>query len=175
MKTPVPGWDYTRWAGDSRPLDRPPLLPGEEERALPGTSVAEIHAYPLRPPGFEEPLFPTPDSRRAVAEHLLEAPWLCRASELRGRRGESVHASMEPVKLRRSEGRVDLVRLRRGGRCSWRKRRVVEILARWREVGAWWDDDLHVDRVVLRALLSGGGVVDLEREGSGWLLVGVVD
>ena len=43
------------------------------------TSVAEIHAYPARPEGFEEPLFPTRESRLAVAEHLLRAPWLGRA------------------------------------------------------------------------------------------------
>ena len=49
-------------------------------------SVAEIHAYPARPEGFEEPLFPTRESRLAVADHLLDAPWLSRASEL-GRPG----------------------------------------------------------------------------------------
>ena len=37
-------------------------------------SVSQIHSYPLRPEGFEEPLFPTLESRRAVAEHLLQAP-----------------------------------------------------------------------------------------------------
>ena len=38
-----------------------------------GTSVLEIHRYPLRPEEFEEPLFPTTASKRAIAGHLLEA------------------------------------------------------------------------------------------------------
>jgi hypothetical protein len=46
-----------------------------------GTSVSEIHRYPLRPEGFAEHLFPTRESRLAVGKHLLEAPWLSRASE----------------------------------------------------------------------------------------------
>jgi hypothetical protein len=47
-----------------------------------GVGVSEIHRYPLRPEGFEEPLFPTATSRKAVAAHLLRAPWLRRASEV---------------------------------------------------------------------------------------------
>ena len=43
-----------------------------------GVTAPEIHRYPLRPEGFEETLFPTAASKRAVAEHLLEAPWLGR-------------------------------------------------------------------------------------------------
>ena len=139
-------------------------------------SVSEVHVYPLRPEGFEEPLFPTAASKRAVVEHLLEAPWLSRASELEGRTGETAHALKEPVELRNSGGRVELVKLQGGRRCSWRKRRVVEVLDRWREVGRWWDEDRRKDRLVFRALLSGGVTVDLalERPG-GWFLVGVVD
>jgi len=190
MKTPVPVRDYTRRPGDSRPLDRATgsdrgsSLDGEEAAlsvkpvsatAALGTSVSEIHRYPLRPPGFEEPLFPTPGSRRAVAEHLLGAPWLCRASELSGGGGETVHVLGEPVELRRSDDHVHLIRSRRGRRCSWRRRRVTEILERWREVEAWWDDELRIDRLVFRVLLSGGGVVDLARDESGWFLSGIVD
>ena len=139
-------------------------------------SVSEIHVDPLRPEGFEEPLFPTAASKRAVVEHLLEAPWLSRASELEGRTGETAHALKEPVELRNSGGRVELVKLQGGRRCSWRKRRVVKVLDRWREVGRWWDEDRRKDRLVFRALLSGGVTVDLalERPG-GWFLVGVVD
>lgn len=138
-------------------------------------TVTEIHAYPLRPEGYEEPLFATAASRRAVLEHLLEAPWLSRASELRGHIGEAAHAPEEPVELRRSCGRVDLVRLGAGRRCRQEKRRVVEVLDHWREVGEWWDESRRVDRVVFRVLLSGGAVVDLARERSGWSLLGVVD
>jgi hypothetical protein len=149
-----------------------------EEGLLLGIDVAEIHAYASRPEGFEEPLFPTAESNRKIAEHLLEAPWLSRASELAERTGGSAHALEEPVELRNSPGRVEIVRLVGGRRCrsSWRRRRVEEVLDRWRRVDGWWDTDLRVDRVVLRVLLSGGVVVDLARERpGGWLLVGVVD
>ena len=77
------------------------------------------------------------------------------------------------MNLRVSHGRAEVVRPRTGG-CS--RRRVLEILERWREVKEWWDGDRCKDRFVFRVLLSGGVVVDLAREKSGgWLLVGVVD
>jgi hypothetical protein len=141
-----------------------------------GIDVSEIHAYPTRPEGFEEPLFPTAESNRKIVEHLLNAPWLSRASELRGRTGEVAHALDEPVELDDSREQTELVRLNAPRRCSWKRRRVVEILDRWREVGWWWDEDRQVDRLVFRVLLSGGIVVDLARERSGgWFLVGMVD
>ena len=146
---------------------------------MPGASVAEIHTYPSRPRDFQEPLFPTVESKRAVVEHLLEAPWLTRASELEGRGGEATHALHEPIELRRFQGRIELVRprqVRSERRCSWGKRRVIEILDRWREVGEWWNEERAADRLVFRVLLSGGTVVTLARERSGgWYLVGVVD
>jgi hypothetical protein len=143
---------------------------------LPNTNVSEIHAYPLRPPNFEEPLFPTADSKRAIMEHLLKAPWLTRASQLEGRIGEAVHAPEEPVKLRGCNNRVELVRTRSGKRCRWRRRMVVRILGRWRVSCNWWDEERYTDRFVFRVLLSGGAVVDLARERSGeWLIVGIVD
>lgn len=143
-----------------------------------GIGVSEIHAYPSRPKGFQEPLFPTAASNRKIAEHLLQAPWLFRASELEGRAGGAAHALEEPVELRSSPGRVEIVRLVGSRRCrySWRRRSVEKILDRWRRVDGWWDADRRVDRVVFRVLLSGGTVVDLARERSGgWLLVGVID
>jgi hypothetical protein len=144
--------------------------------ALLRIEVSDIHRYPTRPEGFEEPLFATEVSKRAVMEHLLEAPWLSRASDLEGRTGEAAHALKEPVELRNSGGRVELVRLGSGRRCSWRKRWVVEVLDRWREVGRWWDEDRHKDRLVFRAFLFGGLTVDLALERSGgWFLVSVVD
>jgi hypothetical protein len=150
-----------------------------EEGLLPGMDVAEIHAYPLRPEGFEEPLFPTAESNREIAEHLLEAPWLYRASELEGRTGGAAHALEEPVEVRNPPGGVEIVRLgeaKRRCRSSWRRRRVVRVLDRWRRIGGWWDPDYHLDGMVFRVLLSGGAIVDLARERSGdWLLVGVVD
>lgn len=141
-----------------------------------GIDVSEIHAYPTRPEGFEEPLFPTAESNRKIVEHLLNAPWLSRASELRGRTGEAAHALDEPVELDDSREQTELVRPNAPRRCSWKRRQVVEILDRWREVGWWWDEDRQVDRLVFRVLLSGGIVVDLARERSGgWFLVGMVD
>ena len=146
---------------------------------MPCTSVSEIHNYPPRPPGFEEPLFSTTGSRRAVAEHLLAAPWLGRASELVGNHtGESARAPGEPVELgRSSRGRVEVLRRpRRRGRCHWRRRRVARVLDRWREVGRWWDEGRRTDRLVFRVLLSDGAVVELGRERQGgWLLAGVAD
>ena len=144
-----------------------------------GISVAEIHRYPLQPEGYEEPLFPTPSSKREVMEHLLETPWLYRASDLRGCNGytgEVAHAREESVEV---EARGGCVRVVRPGRCrrrSWRRREVVEVLDRWREVRRWWNEEEHTDRLLFRVLLRGGEVVDLARERSGgWVLVGIVD
>ena len=138
--------------------------------------VSDIHRYPTKPEGFQEPLFATEVSKRAVMEHLLEAPWLSRASELEGCAGQAAHALEEPVELRNSGGRVELVRLQSRRRCSWRKRCVIKVLDRWREVGRWWDEDRYVDRMVFRVLLSGGAVIDLARERCReWFLVGMVD
>jgi len=139
-------------------------------------SVGEIHAYPARPVGFEEPLFPTRESRRAVAEHLLRAPWLGRASELEGGSGDSARTMREPIKLDGAAGRVGISwSSGRRRRCA-RRRLVVRELDRWREVSAWWDEERSTDRSVHRVLLSCGSVVDLSRERpGGWFLVGVVD
>ena len=143
---------------------------------MPTASISEIHRFPPRPEGFLEPLFPTPSSKRTVAEHLLEAPWLMRASELKERAGEAAHAPDEPVRLVVRGGRAEVVRLCAGRRCSWRRSKVLEVLDRWREVREWWEEDRHTDRFVFRVLLSGGAVVDLARERfGGWTLVGVVD
>jgi hypothetical protein len=145
---------------------------------LPGIEVSEIHAYPLKLEGFEEPLFPTVESNRKIVEHLLEAPWLSKASELEERTGGAAHVLEEPVELRNSHGRVESVRLVSIRRCrhSWRKRRVEKVLDRWRRVNRWWDEGRREDRMVFRVLLSDGAVVDLVRERCGdWLFVGVVD
>jgi hypothetical protein len=147
-----------------------------ERRGFALVSVSEIHAYPLRPEGFEEPLFPTAESNRKIVEHLLEAPWLKRASELEGHSGEAAHSLHEPVELRCPRGRRELVRPRGSRRCPWSKKRVVKVLDRWREVGEWWDEERHKDRLVFRVLLSCGSVADVARERSdGWFLVGMVD
>jgi hypothetical protein len=150
--------------------------PWRKEESLPAASISEIHGSPLRPEGFLEPLFPTPSSKREVAEHLLEAPWLIRASELEERAGQSAHLSEEPVRLEVRRGRVEVVRYCAGRRCFRRRSKVLEVLDRWREVKEWWDEDRHTDRLVFRVLLSGDAVVDLARERfGGWSLVGMVD
>ena len=138
-------------------------------------SVSEIHRYPLRPDGFEEPLFPTRESRRSVGDHLLRAPWLSRASEMEGRGGQAVHTLREPVEVERRHGCVRISWA--SGRRRYRKKRhVVEVLGRWREVRAWWDETLATDRNLVRVLLSDGSVADLARESCGaWSLVGVAD
>lgn len=136
-------------------------------------SVAEIHAYPARPEGFEEPLFQTGGSRRAVAEHLLRAPWLSRASEGAGSGGRAADARREPVEVEKLHGRVWVTRPPVRGRC--RKTWVAETLVRWREVGWWWDEKLAADRTTTRVLLSDGTVADLAREPDGWFVVGVQD
>ncbi len=138
-------------------------------------SVSEIHCYPLRPEGFEEPLFPTRESRQAVLDHLLRAPWLSRASEMEERGGQTVHARWESVELENRHGRLRIVWA--SGRSRRRKKQhVVEVLDRWREVRAWWDETRAKDRSLARVLLSDGSVVDLARENhGGWFLVGVTD
>ena len=138
-------------------------------------SVSEIHCYPLRPEGFEEPLFPTRESRLAVLDHLLRAPWLSRASEMEEREGQAAHARWEPVELENCHGRVRIVWASGRRRCR-KRRRVIEVLGRWREVRAWWDETRAKDRSLARLLLSDGSVVDLARESDGeWFLVGVTD
>jgi hypothetical protein len=104
---------------------------------LPGIAVSEIHAYPSKPEGFQEPLFSTATSKRAVVEHLLKAPWLSRASELQWGTGETAHTFEEPIEVRRSCGRVEIVRSHRDGGCSRRRERVVDVLDRWREIREW--------------------------------------
>lgn len=139
------------------------------------SSVAEIHRYPRRPSGFEEPLFQTAESKREIMAHFLEAPWLSRASELPRGVGESAHAIREPVQLLGEHGRVDLIRPARCRRGST-SRRVMRVLERWREVRAWWDEETRTDRFAFRVLLVGGAVAELALERSGgWFLVGVAD
>lgn len=137
-------------------------------------SVSEIHGYPLRPQGFKEPLFPTHESRRTVAEHLLAAPWLSRATEMASQGGQAVHVRREYVEIENRCGRMRVLWDSGKRRCR-KKRWVVEVLDRWREVRTWWDEDAGVDRAVVRVLLSDGAVVDLACEGSGWYLIGVAD
>lgn len=88
-------------------------------------TVSEIHTYPLRPEGFEEPLFHTPESRKRILEHLAASEWLGRASEAPRSYGRP------PEKMTQD--------------AAGRQERRV--LASWREVDGWWTEDGGVDRV----------------------------
>lgn len=142
-------------------------------------SVSEIHRYPLKPEGVEEPLWMTPEWRRSVLDHFCESSWLRRASELPRRIGstEAAHAAFEPVYILCQKRGLFIVRCESSGRSSrsWRKRLIVEVVDLWREVREWWRKDA-VDRLVVRVLLYGGAVVDLARyNAEEWVLVGIVD
>jgi hypothetical protein len=146
--------------------------------------VSEIHCYPARPEGFAEPLWPTPGSKRQVVDHLLGSPWLMRASELRVGTGQAARALAEPIELEVRDGcrAAEVVRPADTNHCRrhrrpWRRRRVLRVLDRWREVAGWWEGERGTDRFLFRVLLSGGCVADLalERPSGEWLLVGVVD
>jgi integrase len=138
-------------------------------------SVSEIHRYPLRPEGFEEPLFSTRESRLAVLDHLLRTSWLSRASEMEERGGQAAHARWEPVELENRHGRVRITWASGRRRCR-KRRHVVEVLGRWREVRAWWDETRAKNRSLARLLLSDGSVIDLARENGGeGFLGGVMD
>src|ERR671911_1178030 len=116
-------------------------------------SVSEIHRYPLRPDGFEEPLFPTMESRRAVLDHLLLSSWLSRASELEGRGGEAVHAGRETVDVKSRSGRVR-ISWASGRRRGRRERRIVEVLGCWRGGRGGGGEGRGAGRGLFRGVLS---------------------
>lgn len=59
---------------------------------------------------------------------------------------------------------------------SGRPRRIARGLECWREVREWWSENGR-DRVLYRAELSGGEVLDLARDrlSGEWTFMGVVD
>lgn len=146
-------------------------------------TVTEIHDYPHRPAGFEEPLFWDLEDKREAMEHYLATTWVQRASEIatkpigRGP-GEAAHARNERVRIERRED--DTLVLER--ECGQRRRRrsvrksVRKVLASWREVRGWWESG-GCDLTLYRLLLSDGAVVDVAwvRGEKVWKLVGVVD
>ena len=154
------------------------------------STVIEIHEYPLRPDGYEEPLFSDADKNREVMEHFLQAPWLDRASEYAvqttgyfsgsGRSGRALAEPLE-VGLFKERGRTvmrlgpcgghgqkagSLVR-RRVRRCSVRSGAIRRVVESWREVCGWWEEGGGLDFVVYRVELSYGAVVDLAHDRSG--------
>ena len=144
-------------------------------------SVSEIHRQPLRPPGFEEPLFLGRADKKEIAEHLRRsAGWLRRAGEVR--EGELQGTGEVCHVLARPDGSAHLVRGfagRPGGRCRRRRAirsRVERVVERWREVRGWWEPGRGADRLCFRVRLTDGAVVDLalDRAGS-WSLLRVLD
>ncbi len=147
------------------------------QTSVSAASVSEIHRYSLKPEGVAEPLWTTREWKRSVADHLAASRWLCRASEIKTRRGsgQTAHATDEPVYILVRERGAFVVRCQRPTGTSWRKRRVVEVIDLWREVRSWWSNDA-VDRLVVRVLLAGGLVADIaKRRPEEWALVGVMD
>ena len=104
--------------------------------------VSEIHAYPPRPVGYEEPLFHTRCSRKEILDHFAESGWLCRASELGPRTVESRTVG--------TRGDIDGRRVA-GGHPAGRVGRMGRVLSSWREVDRWWEANGGVD-VVWRLL-----------------------
>ena len=157
-------------------------------------TVSEIHDYPVRPEGYEEPLFGGPERDREIMEHFLKASWLERASE--HATGPSAVASgsgralAEPreVLVYREHGLpvMEVVEPRRKPRrkvrrCSVRSGAIRRTIDSWREVCGWWEDGGR-DLDVFRVELSSGAIVDLARERYNpdgkslrWLLVGIPD
>ena len=148
---------FTRREGSARPYpafyrigaDISTPNPGSRspasERSELDASVAEIHDHPLRPHGFEEPLFFGRAAKKAIAEHLkTSSSWLRKAGEAHaedlGRTGEVCHV------LQRPDGSAYLVRAgrRRPGThrretSGYAKRRIARVIERWREVRGWWN------------------------------------
>lgn len=81
-------------------------------------TVSEIHAYPLRPEGYAEPLFHDRNSRKEILEHLAESKWLFRASEAQRPKASEDQLTAE-----------------------------VAVLANWREVDRWWEEGGGVDLI----------------------------
>ncbi len=151
------------------------------------STVTEIHEYPLRPGGYEEPLFGDVNKEREVMEHFLQSSWLGRASEYAvqttGYFSGSGRALAEPLEVRlfKERGRTvmrllpcgdhgeeagSLVR-RRVRRCSVRSGAIRQVVESWREVRGWWEEGGGRDFVVYRVELSCGAVVDLAHDRSG--------
>jgi hypothetical protein len=105
------------------------------------TTVSEIHAYPLRPEGYAEPLFHDSKSRKEILEHFARSGWLSRASQAPEPARSSLIAS--------SRGRSEMEESR--------------ILASWREVDRWWEPDGGVD-VIWRLVESGRGKREMRAE-----------
>lgn len=144
------------WAGCARPLTLILLVKGgvltprvaatvgvgrssSARRVILETSVSEIHAYPLRPKGYAEPLFHSQQSRKRILEHFAESDWLFRASELRASEARRPEARW-PVRTRTDDTAKETGR----------------VIASWREVDRWWEPGGGVDVIWRRIETSCG-------------------
>ena len=80
-------------------------------------TVSEIHGYPLRPEDYAEPLFHDQSSRKEILDHLAQSEWLFRASEAQRPKAKTKDKLVAEV----------------------------AVLASWREVDRWWEEDGGVD------------------------------
>lgn len=103
-------------------------------------TVSEIHAYPLRPEDYAEPLFHSARSRREILEHLAKSNWLFRASQAPRRQPRPATAAFT------DQEKVD-----------------SRLIASWREVDRWWEPEGGVD-VIWRLSETRAGRQELRAE-----------
>ena len=96
-------------------------------------TVSEIHAYPLRPAGYAEPLFHDQRSKKEILEHLAQSEWLFKASQA-------------PAPTARDAARL-----------TEASTEEVTMLASWREVDRWWEEGGGVDRLCYLVSTTSGG------------------
>jgi hypothetical protein len=113
-------------------------------------TASEIHAYPLRPDGYAEPLFHSRRSRQEILEHFARSGWLSRASE--APRTPEVCSLAEPTRVSAATSSTGPV----GVEAS-------RVIASWREVDRWWEPGGGVD-VVWRLVESGRGKQEVMAE-----------
>jgi hypothetical protein len=130
-----------------------------EAKSTTVTTVSEIHAYPLRPEGYAEPLFHDSKSRKEILEHFARSGWLSRASE--APEAPVIPKVTEVTEVCSAPGpaRVSLAASSRG-RSEMEE---SQVLASWREVDRWWEPDCGVD-VIWRLVESGRGKQEMRAE-----------
>ncbi|CAN5789400.1 hypothetical protein BH20ACT11_BH20ACT11_13870 [soil metagenome] len=130
-----------------------------EAKSTTVTTVSEIHAYPLRPEGYAEPLFHDSKSRKEILEHFARSGWLSRASEAPEIPKVTEVTEVTEVCSAPGSARASLVASSRG-RAEMEESRI---LASWREVDRWWEPDGGVD-VIWRLVESGRGKQEMRAE-----------
>ena len=117
-------------------------------------SISEIHAYPLRPEGYAEPLFHDRKSKKQILEHFARSGWLSRASEFK---------EAPPKEALSKEALSKPASARNPSSAAITGTAVSEVLASWREVDRWWEPGGGVD-VVWRLVEDHGGRQEIRAE-----------